>query len=95
MIKYIVDVGDLKIHEVEFMQDGDILKQVNKVSDTMRLLQNIVINQESVYFDKIDWHSKTWVVTLGNNIENKKRFDIYDEITEAEERLKELLEVQK
>lgn len=95
MLKYLVDVGYLKIHEVEFMQDGDILKQVDKVSDTMRLLQNIGINQESVYFDKIDWHSKTWVLSFGNNTENKKRFDIYDKITEAEERLKELLEVQK
>lgn len=91
MIKYLVDVGDLKIHEVDFIQDGDKLKQIDKISDTVRILQEIDINEKSIFFDTVDWRGKIWIIFVKDDF-TKKRFDIYDNRKEAEERLKEIME---
>lgn len=95
-VRYLLDVNSRVIHKVDFMQDGEFLKQIRKLSDSIIIFNDIHVNTKKARLNKNikDNHqheSEDHICTNQKVLEliMYSDFEIFEEEKEAKKRLNE------
>lgn len=91
--KYLLDIDSRKIHKLEFMQDGDFLKQMLHLSDTIKIFNNIHIDATKCRLNKNikdDFRDTHCTNQQALDMIIYSDFEIFDAEEEAKKRLNEL-----
>lgn len=97
-IRYLLDVNSRTIHKLEFMQDGDILKPMRHLSDTIKIFNNIPVDTKKCRLNKNVEDKFETEVGFERFCTNQKvldaimysDFEIFETEKEAQKRLNEL-----
>lgn len=92
-IKYLLDMNSKVIHKLEFMQDGDILKPMWRLSDTIKIFDNILIDTKKIRLNKNikdDFRDTCCTNQEALDVILYSYFEIFEEEQAARTRLNEL-----